>query len=193
VTSSRDPVLPSLSTGGDIAARRCMDRYGALVWSLARKYTPSAADAEDAVQDIFVDLWKSAPRFDPARSSEAGFVAMIARRRLVDLRRRRARKKDDEELVEHEVGGSAAVAEERTEVSLVGRALDQLEAKEREVLVLATYEGMTQQEISERVGMPLGTVKTIARRALLRVRAALGGSTAAGALDERPAAVEVER
>ena len=163
----------AVPSGGDLAVRRCVERYGALVWSLARKYTPSAADAEDAVQDIFLDLWRSALRFDPAQSSEAGFVAMIARRRLVDLRRRRARRAGEEELVKPDVAQILPAGEDRAEVSLVARAVAQLDAKEREVLVLATYDGLTQQEIAAQTGMPIGTVKTLARRALMRVRTAL--------------------
>lgn len=167
-----ESLLLAVPSGGEPAVRRCIERYGALVWSLARKYTPSTADAEDAVQDIFLDLWRSAVRFDPAQSSEPAFVAMIARRRLVDLRRRRARR-EDEELVKPDVPQSPPAGEERAEVSLVARVVGQLEAKEREVLVLATYDGLTQQEIADQTGMPIGTVKTLARRALMRVRTAL--------------------
>lgn len=188
--TSREPtlekplLLPHVVAGDDRAARECVERFGGLVWSLARKYTPSTADAEDAVQDIFLDLWRSAPRFDPERSSEAAFVAMIARRRLVDLRRRRARRKEDEEVVESTVSEKSGIAEHKAEASLIARALTKLEPKEREVLVLATYDGLTQQEIADRTGMPLGTVKTLARRALLRVRALLGNEPVVTAPEE---------
>lgn len=151
------------------------------MWSLARRYTPTSADAEDAVQEIFLDLWKSASRYDPERSSEAAFVAMIARRRLVDLRRRRARRDGDEELVEDVVSERNSSAEIQADASLAARALKNLEPGEREVLVLATYEGLTQQEIAARLGLPLGTVKTTARRALLRMRALLGEGPAVAA------------
>jgi len=99
-------------------ARACLDSFGPLVWSLARKYTPTQADAEDAVQDIFLDLWRSASRYDPERSSEPAFVAMIARRRLVDLRRRRARRDGDEELVEDVVSEKIGSTELKVEASL---------------------------------------------------------------------------
>ena len=68
----------------------CMDRFGGLVWSLARRVTRSTAEADDAVQEIFVDLWRSASRFDPSIANETTFVAMIARRRLIDRGRRRS-------------------------------------------------------------------------------------------------------
>lgn len=185
-----ESLLLAVPSGGDLAVRRCIERYGALVWSLARKYTPSNADAEDAVQDIFLDLWRSALRFDPAQSSEPAFVAMIARRRLVDLRRRRARR-EDEEIVKPDVPQSRPAGEERAEVSLVARAVGQLEAKERQVLVLATYDGLTQQEIADQTGMPIGTVKTLARRALIRVRTALDMAPAPAAAP-RTATKDVE-
>jgi len=168
-------------SGSEDAARACLEAFGALVWSLARRYTPTSADAEDAVQEIFLDLWKSASRHDPERSSEAAFVAMIARRRLVDLRRRRARRDGDEELVEDVVSEKNSSAELQAEASLAARALTSLEPSEREILVLATYEGLTQQEIAARLGLPLGTVKTTARRALLRMRALLGDGPAVAA------------
>ena len=194
MSSSREYPLARLArarhpvSGSDDLARACLESFGPLVWSLARKYTPTNADAEDAVQDIFLDLWRSASRYDPERSSEPAFVAMIARRRLVDLRRRRARRDGDEELVEDVVSGKIGSAELRVEASLAARALTNLEPAEREILVLATYDGLTQQEISTRLGLPLGTVKTTARRALLRMRALLGEPAPVG----RAQSVEVE-
>lgn len=156
-------------------ARACIERFGPLVWSLARRYAGSTTDAEDAVQEIFLDLWRSASRFDPARSTEAAFVAMIARRRLVDLRRRRARRQGEEPVDESIPETSGIAAEAQAEASLAARALARLEPDERRVLELATRDGLTQQEIAAATGLPLGTVKTVARRALLRVRALLDG------------------
>lgn len=171
-------LLQRVASGEAGAARACVERYGPLVWSLARKYSPSTAEAEDAVQDIFLDVWRSAGRFDPERSSEATFVAMIARRRLLDLRRRRVRRRDDEELDENRLEHGEPMnnrTEHNAEASLVSRAMAKLEETERDVLVLASYHGLTQQEIASQTGMPLGTVKTIARRALMRVRSLLDG------------------
>lgn len=184
--SSPSPLLLQVADGGEPVVRACIDRFGPLVWSLARKYTPSATDAEDAVQEIFLDLWRSASRFDPARSTELAFVAMITRRRLLDLRRRRARRNevsgspaDVRADVEAIVDASSA---SRTEAFVVAAALAKLEPRERDVLVLATYDGLSQSEIAGRTGVPLGTVKTIARRALLRMRTLLGGPPTASAL-----------
>ena len=83
------PVLPDVATGQPAAIEECLDRYGGLVWSLARRNCPDEQTAEDAVQDVFIKLWQVADRFDPNLASEATFVAMIARRRLIDLYRKR--------------------------------------------------------------------------------------------------------
>ena len=65
-----DFVLTRIAAGDAAAVQECIDRYGNLVWTIARRFTRSTAEAEDAVQDVFIDLWKSAGRFDPSRASE---------------------------------------------------------------------------------------------------------------------------
>src|SRR5262245_60755498 len=86
-----DSILTRVAAGKTGAVDECLVRYGGLVWSLARRQSPSYADAEDAVQEIFIDLWNSAARFDERVASEVTFVAMIARRRLIDRRRKLSR------------------------------------------------------------------------------------------------------
>ena len=75
-----ESLLEKIASGHRSAVSDCVNRYGGLVWSLARRFTATQADAEDAVQEIFISLWKSAERFDSSKSSEMTFVAMIARR-----------------------------------------------------------------------------------------------------------------
>ncbi len=87
-----DSTLLRIAAGDPDAPRACIARHGALVWALARRESGGChADAEDLVQEIFIDLWAHAGRFDPAVASEATFVALIARRRLIDRRRRLGR------------------------------------------------------------------------------------------------------
>ena len=77
-------ILARIAAGDPGAVEECMDRYGGLVWTLARRWSASDADAEDAVQEVFLTLWKNASRFDETKSSEKTFITMITRRRLID-------------------------------------------------------------------------------------------------------------
>jgi RNA polymerase sigma-70 factor (ECF subfamily) len=151
-----------------------MEAYGNLVWSLARRFSESAADAEDATQEIFLDIWKSASRYDPERGKETTFIATIARRRLIDRMRAAGRRPDTEEYDESSATGfTAASADEApiaADVAAAQRALAQLKPEQREILVLGIVEGLTHSEIATRTGKPLGTVKTHMRRGLLRLR-----------------------
>jgi RNA polymerase sigma factor (sigma-70 family) len=75
-----ETVLDKVAAEAPGAVEECLNRYGGLVWALAQRYSPNPADAEDAVQEVFADLWRYAKRYDPCVSPEATFVAMIARR-----------------------------------------------------------------------------------------------------------------
>jgi RNA polymerase sigma-70 factor (ECF subfamily) len=175
-----DPPLPMLSrvAAGDRGAMRdCIDRYGGMVWSLARRLCPT--EAEDAVQDIFVELWRKAGLFDPGLASEPTFVAMIARRRLVDRWRRAGRRPPGEPLESvAEPPSRQAGAEERLEISdeaaRAAEAMGRLSDPQRQVLRMSIHDGLSYPEISQRTGWPLGTVKTHARRGLMRLRELLG-------------------
>jgi RNA polymerase sigma-70 factor (ECF subfamily) len=174
-----DSLLARVGAGDASAVRECLQRFGGLVWSLARRFSSSQSDAEDAVQEIFVDLWRSAKRYDPRAASEATFVAMIARRRLIDRMRSRQRRKE-EPLGEGAEASAEPPGELAAEAALAAKAIAQLRPEQREVLLLATLHGLSHEEIAQKTGLPLGTVKTHARRGLLRVRevlAAEGGRT----------------
>jgi RNA polymerase sigma factor (sigma-70 family) len=168
--------LQRVATGDPSAVRACIDRYGPLVWALARRQSGTTADAEDAVQEIFVELWRNAARFDATVASEPTFVAMIARRRLIDRRRRQARRPSAEVLSEtlpdH---GSEHRAETCVEATLAAKAVATLRPEQRQVLLMSARDGLSHDEIATATGMPLGTVKTHARRALIKVRALLLG------------------
>ncbi len=185
------PLLLRIADGDRTAIRECIAQYGGLVWSLARRACQSSgmADAEDAVQDVFLDLWKSAAKFDPNVGSEITFVATIARRRLIDRRRQRQRRPETEALPESrsEVGATSSNSpgsvppEMGAEAALAARALDQLRPEQREVLVLTACHGLSHEEVATKTGMPLGTVKAHARRGLIRMREVLGEVTRPGA------------
>lgn len=173
------PVLPEVARGDRSAIQRCMARYGSLIWSIARRVSATTADAEDATQEIFLDLWRSAPRFDPARGSERIFVAMIARRRLIDrMRSQRSRAQYELSGLEDlaaEVGADSPV-DRCAEAEIARAALEELPQEQRKVIHLSLVEGLSHAEIASRTALPLGTVKTLIRRGLIKVRAALGES-----------------
>lgn len=170
------PVLPEVARGDRSAIQRCMARYGALIWSIARRLSPTVADAEDATQEIFLELWRSAARFDAARGSERVFVTMIARRRLIDrIRSQRPR-------MEHELPGLEEQAaqvgvdpriDRCAEAEIARAALEELPQEQRKVIQLSVLEGLSHAQIAARTGLPLGTVKTLIRRGLIKVRLAL--------------------
>src|SRR5690606_24550621 len=91
LSNSDDSVMPRVAAGDPAAMEDCLTRYGGLVWSLARRFSPTNADAEDAVQEVFIEVWRHADRYDESIASEPTFIAMIARRRLIDRQRRRDR------------------------------------------------------------------------------------------------------
>ncbi len=172
-------LLPRIAAGDERAVRECVQRYGALVWSLVRRWSDNGSDAEDAAQEVFVDLWRTAARFDAARSSEAGWVAMIARRRLIDRARRRLRAPELDVLpADYDMADPSAtdIDEELDQESQVDRArsvLRSLPAAQRRLLELSLLDGKTHDEIARETNMPLGTVKSHIRRGLLRARALL--------------------
>ncbi len=170
-------ILERIAANDRTAVQECIEKYGGLVWSLARKLSPSDTEAEDAVQEIFIDLWKSANRFDAAQANEITFVAMIARRRLIDRLRQAQRRPasisldDDVHKIEPQYNANV---EAKTDAAAAVRAMQQLRPEQQRVLQLAIYQGLTHQEISGATGIPLGTVKTYVRRGLQQVRTALG-------------------
>jgi RNA polymerase sigma-70 factor (ECF subfamily) len=171
-------LLERIAAGHPTAVKECIDAYGNLVWALARRLSPSASDAEDATQEIFLELWKSAGRYDPAMGSEAVFITTIARRRLIDRLRARKRRPTTEEFDEERAapgdeGDAGALA---VEVSIASRALAQLGDAQREIVLLGVVEGLTHSEIATATGKPLGTVKTQMRRGLIKIRELLGAN-----------------
>ena len=169
-----DPLLPRIAAGDSTAIDACIERYGDLVWSLARRLSPSVADAEDAVQEIFVDIWRNAGRFREEVAGEATFVAMLARRRLIDRLRKFRREVElrpiDEQALQFAAPPKTSPAELADDTSRANACLEKLRSDERRVLELSIYHGLPQSRIAERTGLPLGTVKTHARRGLSQLR-----------------------
>jgi RNA polymerase sigma-70 factor (ECF subfamily) len=165
-----------VAAGERQAIEQCLDRFGGLVWSLARRYCPNAADAEDAVQEIFTEIWTSAGRYDPAVASETTFVAMIARRRLIDQQRKQARRPRHESLdpaIDQPAAPEATSLEIDEQVERVQRVIKTLRPEQQEALRLSIYDNCSHAEIAHKLDMPLGTVKTNIRRGLQKIRTML--------------------
>jgi RNA polymerase sigma-70 factor (ECF subfamily) len=134
-------------------------------------------DAEDAVQEIFLDIWKNAERFDDELGSETTFIAMIARRRLIDRIRVAGRRLSPDSLedVLVEPGTRSDLHVQLcAEAREAAKAMEGLSFEQKRVLHLSIVQGFSHQEIADHTGMPLGTVKTHARRGLLHTRQILG-------------------
>ncbi len=151
------------------------DRFGSLIYRMAYQSMPTRADAEDAVQEIFVRLWRTAKRYDPKRAALVTWVMLISRRHLVDkLRRSQARRR------------SSSLESPQTESLRTGPELSRLEQDERfgallgrvnalpelqrMVVTRAYLGGQTLRQIGEELHTPIGTVKSALSRALLRLR-----------------------
>lgn len=177
-------ILQRVAQAEAAAVDECVNAYGGLVWSLARRLCRRHEDAEDAVQEIFVEIWRKADRFDPNMASEATYIRMIAQRRLIDRYRRDSRAPETSTLIEGVVA-SGAEHEKKAEIGEeVARArvyMRQLRPEERQVLELAIDSGLSQSQIAESTNMPLGTVKTHSRRGLIRLRELLGVEASGGA------------
>jgi len=172
-TGLREPLLPRIAAGEAPAVREFLDRYGGLVWSLARRFLSNPSDVEDAVQEIFVDLWRNAGRYDPRQAAEATFVTLLARRRLIDRRRRDLRRPGGQALPDTLASRQAEVSqriEVQDEANRALRAMQELKEDQRKVLHMAICQGLTHEEIARATGLPLGTVKTHVRRGLMRMR-----------------------
>jgi len=174
-----DNLLVRIAQGDPLATQECLRRHGAMVWSLALRSTHGRrAEAEDAVQEIFIEVWRSAAKYNPEKGSESLFVAMIARRRLIDRFRARAPEMVDIADVEIAADDSPShEAEIGADYGAVRQGLKLLKPEERRVLDLGFVYGMTQSEIVEQTGMPLGTVKSHMRRGLIRLREFMGVSS----------------
>ena len=167
------PILERVAAGEQAAVGDFISRYGDLVWSLARRYLGNHFDAEDAVQEIFIEIWNSAGRYDRNVASEVAFISTITRRRLID-RLRSNQRKPGMESIDDQIGANqpavAAGLDDDAEVAQVERVLNDMEPQHREILAMSLYQGYSHSEIAERLDMPLGTVKTRVRRGLIHVR-----------------------
>jgi len=161
-----EQLLERLAGGQSEALGDVFDRYGGFVNAVALRILRDATEAEDVVQEVFMQVWRQAARFDRSRGTPEAWLCTIARSRALDRLRRRASRR--EEPAEAAPGQTAA--HRSAEEIAVRDALELLPEDQRLPLKLAYYEGLSQSEIAVRLCAPLGTVKTRMRTGLLRLR-----------------------
>ncbi|MFM7259210.1 MAG: RNA polymerase sigma factor [bacterium] len=153
-------------------------RFGALVYQSSRQVLRSRAETEDAVQEVFVRLWKTADRFDPHRAKLVTWVMLISRRHLIDRLRRQSARPDRAELDTSRSDAGGAVAREEALGHAEGeegrdrllRQLNRLPELQRTVIERAYLQGFSLREIAEQLQTPLGTIKSALSRGLSRLR-----------------------
>ena len=168
-----DSILFSLAREETGAFEKLVDQYGNLIWSIARRYLSNQTEAEDAVQEVFIAIWKSAGRFDPTKASEVTFVSMIARRRLIDHLRKIYRHKNLEPIddcFDDDALETKSILDKSADVQIISEAINQFAEEDKELLSLSIYQGYSHSEISKLMNIPLGTVKTKIRRNLIQLR-----------------------
>jgi RNA polymerase sigma-70 factor (ECF subfamily) len=174
-------LIAALAAGDERAAALLYDRYASMLMAVAFRITRSRADAEEVVLETLEQAWRQAQRYERSRGSLDAWLAVIARSRAFDRVRTDQRRARRIESVEDQPGGAypdaiddgtttvdaAEAAEARV---LVSRALAALPAAQREAVELAFYDGLSHSEVAERLGEPLGTIKTRIRMGMKKLR-----------------------
>lgn len=170
-------LMQRVATGDQESVRILYARFGSLVYKTARQILPGKGEADDAVQDVFIRLWQTADRYDPARAKLVTWVMLIARRHLIDRLRRHVAGRTpgqlDDELSDESHGDNVAPttrpADAERNAHLRAR-IAELPKLQRVVIERAYLQGFTLREVSEQLESPLGTVKSALSRGLAKLR-----------------------
>lgn len=181
-TLSDEALVAAVGRQEESALGALYDRYGATCYRLALRIVRDPSLAEDVVQEAFVDLWRSARKFEAARGRGRTWILVITHRRAVDLVRREERRRVEPLNGFDAAGdeGADVLVEGKGEQARVQNALQLLSADQRRTLELAYYGGLTQSELAERLGEPLGTIKSRMFNGLERLCAILTEPSLAG-------------
>jgi RNA polymerase sigma-70 factor, ECF subfamily len=173
-TSDRE-LVTAMARGDADALRALSARYARMLGALAYRFVKDQSDAEEIAADALWQAWREAPLFDPARSSVSAWLVMLGRSRAIDrFRAARARRAPENPQPQPAPSPDALTELEAAErAKIVKTAVGELEPKERELLELAYFSDLSQTEIAEKTGLPLGTIKTRMRTALIKLRDAL--------------------
>jgi RNA polymerase sigma factor (sigma-70 family) len=171
-----EELMRQVAQGDERALSELYDRYSRPVYATGVRLLGDTHLAEELVQDAFTNVWRGAASFDPSRASFATWLYRITRNRVVDLNRRRQARPSSagEDRLRAVAGGPEPEAS--VDGWDVARALSRIPEEHREVLTLAYFEGLSQREISQRTGVPLGTIKSRTTAALKRLHRSLANS-----------------
>lgn len=180
MTGDTERMAAAIARREESALADLYDRYGGTVYALALRMTGDRGEAQEIALDAFLQVWQQVDRYDSRQGSLQGWLFTIARSRAIDrLRAARAAKRKPVEEVPDDPGGSSAAAPPDEIVALaersayVRRAMDELNPAQRTAVELAYFQGLSHTEIAERLGEPLGTVKTRIRQGMLALRKVL--------------------
>jgi RNA polymerase sigma-70 factor, ECF subfamily len=166
-------LVTAIRSGDQSAMASLYDRYSSIVYSVALRVLQDTGAAEDVLQEIFMQLWRSPGAFDASRGNMAAWLAVIARNRAIDALRRRRPQDDIETVVVSVEPDLASEAERSRAMEKVRGALEAMPSPQRSALEMAYFEGLTHAEIAAKTGEPLGTVKTRIRTGLIALRKVL--------------------
>lgn len=174
-------LMQAVAEGDEAAIDTLYDRFGTFVYRCVRQALSNRAEAEDAVQEIFVRLWKTADRYDPSRAKLVTWVMLIAKRHAIDRLRRKQVRPTNLSL-EGDPAGRPGVVEDSglkegrdEQRQLLLDRIGELPALQQEVLTRAYLQGFTLREVAEQLEAPLGTIKSALSRGLARLRDRLAG------------------
>ncbi len=179
VDSDLTRYVSSVAKGDQSAFASLYDSLAATVYGVVRRVVRDPSQAEEVTQEVFVEIWRQASRFDPNRGSVRTWAVVIAHRRAVDRVRSEQSHRDRQTTAGAAALDTPATPEDDAidvdEGRRANAALQTLPAAQREVLELAFYDGLTHVQIADHLGVALGTVKTRIRDGLIRLRTAMGG------------------
>ncbi|MGB6132641.1 MAG: sigma-70 family RNA polymerase sigma factor [Acidobacteriaceae bacterium] len=176
-------LVERMIAGDESALSTLYDRYSGMLFAVLVRILRDTQAAEEVLQDLFLQLWRSAARFDASRGSLPAWLMVIARNRAISRLRGRERllvRDDDEGFSMESLPASGNLEDEASRMELMGKlrtAMAALPQEQREAVELAYFEGMTQTEIAARTGSPLGTVKSRVRAAMQSLKQVLDDGT----------------
>ena len=180
--TTNEQLLHAVALGDERAFEALYDRIGSVVYGVSRAVLRDPHQAEEVAQEVLLEVWRTAPRFDPERGSARAWISTMAHRRAVDrVRSAQASRRRDENVgirqLERDYDDVAERVETRLDVERVRSCLDGLTPRQREAVRLAYYGGHTQTQVAALLKLPLGTIKTRMRDGMIRLRDCLGVGT----------------